>query len=202
MIKPMPNELPNICALILAGGLGSRMNYQDKGLLPISDLSFVEHIAQKLEPQVTSIYVSTNKNFKAYQALGFNCIDDFPFPSEGPLCAIASGLEKIKCEYLMIVPCDCPNIPNDLVKKLYEQIRKENASIASISLNGKIEPLFSLISTHLYDNLKENINKGVRKTHLWIQSEKHVLVESINSHQFLNINTNEDFLTFITTLKD
>src|SRR5690606_17665425 len=139
----MKSTKPNICALILAGGLASRMGYQDKGLLPIQGHSFVEHLAKQLENQVNQIIISSNTNQLAYQKLGFQCINDSPFPSEGPLCAIAAGLEKISCDYLLIIPCDSPNISETLVEQLFSAMQATKADIASLKRKDKIEPLFS-----------------------------------------------------------
>jgi len=186
-----------ICALILAGGLSSRMSYQDKGLLKVKGVSFVERIAKQLQNQVSDIYVSSNNNQDAYQALGFKCINDYPFPSEGPLCAIAAGLTKIPCDYLLIVPCDSPYISKNICKELLWGIKDSNAKIACLTQEEKIEPLFSMINTSLAKKLKEDIEKGMRKTQKWIQTESHVLIESNSTEKYFNINTQDELNDFL-----
>ena len=60
----MKNE---ITALILAGGRGLRMDGADKGLLVLSGRPLVEHVQQKLLPQVSTLFISANRNAEQYQ---------------------------------------------------------------------------------------------------------------------------------------
>jgi molybdopterin-guanine dinucleotide biosynthesis protein A len=81
MSKP---EKTNISALILAGGQSRRFDYQDKGLIPIklqfnhdsiksSDAdtakTMVEHVLDRLTPQVNTVSISCNQNIPQYQSI-------------------------------------------------------------------------------------------------------------------------------------
>ena len=46
----MPNQL-NLCAVVLAGGKGSRMNGVDKGLQLLHSQSLVTHAIKRLQAQ-------------------------------------------------------------------------------------------------------------------------------------------------------
>jgi len=212
---------PNIAisALILSGGQGRRMGYKDKGKLPIKGIALIEIVIAQLQKQIFNqndeqnrgakveyladnsleIIISTNQK-ENYQHLTYPCIDDSPFPSEGPLCAIASGLKKITCDYLLIVPCDCPNIPENLLLMLFSALQNTDKRIASIETKRGLEPLFSLIKvveTNETDNsfvnrLVAQVNGGLRKTQAWIQSESCIVVHDSREDYYSNINRPED----------
>ncbi|HAB38095.1 MAG TPA: molybdenum cofactor guanylyltransferase MobA, partial [Rhodobacteraceae bacterium] len=46
--------------VILAGGLASRMGGGDKGLLQLGNKTLLEHVVERLAPQVTNIVLNAN----------------------------------------------------------------------------------------------------------------------------------------------
>jgi len=185
-----------IAALILAGGQSSRMNYQDKALMTFKNKFLISHVIEALETQIEipldDIYISCNANKDAYQTLGFPLIDDRPFPSEGPLCAIAAGLTKIDCDYLLIAPCDCPFTPHDYLNKLFKAISNSSYNIACISSEGKMQPLFSLIKKECLPSLEHFLASGERKTQTWFNHQSLILVADERTERYFNINTPEN----------
>ena len=51
----------NTCTVILAGGRGSRMQGQDKGLMNWQGKPLIEHIIGDLELQDTCVMISANR---------------------------------------------------------------------------------------------------------------------------------------------
>ena len=181
-------------ALILAGGQSSRMNYQDKGLLSFKNKLLIKHVIENLETQVDDIFISCNHNKEAYQPFGYPLIDDTPFPSEGPLCAIAAGLTKIDCDFLAVAPCDTPLLPNDYVQLLFTALNAGNHSIACISTENKTQPLCALLRKSSLASLQHFLDSGQRKTMDWMFSENLIVVDDPRSACYSNVNTSRDLI--------
>ena len=56
------NPHSQITGLILAGGQGRRMGRVDKGLQLLQGRRMVDHVYQRLSPQVGGIVISANQN--------------------------------------------------------------------------------------------------------------------------------------------
>jgi len=52
----------NITAVILAGGKGSRLGGQDKGLVLYQKKPLIEHILEKIEAQVATVLINANRH--------------------------------------------------------------------------------------------------------------------------------------------
>lgn len=110
-----------IGALILAGGQGSRMGYRNKGLQTLHGRPLAMRVADALRPHVQYLAASANQNIAAYEAMGFPVFRDDPdCPVQGPLAGIASALPQFPAwlDALLVVPCDLPRLPADLVSRL------------------------------------------------------------------------------------
>lgn len=53
-------------ALILAGGQASRMGGEDKGLALLGGKALIDHVIDRVRPQVSHIAISTNWNLEEY----------------------------------------------------------------------------------------------------------------------------------------
>ena len=84
----------NITGVVLAGGKASRMGGQDKGLVTLHGKPLWQHVADRLQPQVSTVAISANRNIPVYQASGFpvylDTFADFP----GPLAGMASVMSS------------------------------------------------------------------------------------------------------------
>ena len=112
----MPNQL-NLCAVVLAGGKGSRMNGVDKGLQLLHSQSLVTHAIKRLQAQtiaVTAIAINANRNLRNYQELGFEVWPDEQSDFAGPLAGFMVAMKHCAYPYLLTVPCDTPLFPLNL----------------------------------------------------------------------------------------
>lgn len=193
----------HIAGVILAGGQGRRMGHRNKGLVHFAGHPLVEQVAARLKDQVSSLYVSCNEDEAQYQKLGFQTFGDHPFPSEGPLCAIASAVQHINAKYILFVPCDCPIFPATLCKKLFKSLEASGKSIAIVENQGRDQPLFLLLKKNAQTKVIEKVKKGERKVFAWLASEEIIKVsfseaksdqastsqEAEARHYFTNLNT-------------
>lgn len=129
--------LPSFGAIILAGGLGRRMNYQQKGLMLLNQRPLVAHMLEKLSPYTQNIVISANKELANYAVYNFPVVEDLAdYALRGPLAGLYSAMMNFAndIEYIQILPCDTPYIPDDLVLDFYNYLKanpKKEMVIAS-----------------------------------------------------------------------
>ena len=83
------NNSTQISALILAGGRSSRMNGDDKGLLKLLNSPMIEHVINRLKPQVNQILISANRHLESYQEFGYKVLVDDYDDYRGPLAGMS-----------------------------------------------------------------------------------------------------------------
>ncbi|MBP5979932.1 MAG: molybdenum cofactor guanylyltransferase [Halomonas sp.] len=179
-----------LTGMVLAGGQGHRMGGRDKGLEPFAGLPLFAHTAAKLEGQVAELLISANRNLDAYRLFG-RVITDEEAGFQGPLMGIYSGLCAANTPWLLVVPCDTPLLPDDLVARMLAGI--QNADIAVAFDGQRIHPTVALIRTALADDLHTALESGERKIQRWY--ERHALSQVDMSDcpdAFTNLNTQED----------
>lgn len=187
----MPIKTQNITAVILAGGQGSRLGGVDKGLVSLRQISLVQHVISRVEPQVGEIIISANRNLDAYTNLGYPVYTDEVSDFAGPLAGILKALQHCQSEWLLTIPADSPFIADDLARRLIENV--EDNKIAIAHDGERLQPTFSLIHKSLESSLKDFLQKGERKTRVWMQQQPHTIVDfSDQADAFININTQDE----------
>lgn len=195
----MPASLDprSITGLLLAGGRGSRMGGRDKGLQPFRGQTLAQHALRRLAPQVGPLLVNANRNLPSYSALGVPVCSDADPEYPGPLAGMLSGLDLCRTSYLMVIPCDSPLFPTDLVARLASALVAGNADVAipvTREADGTLQrhPVFCLMKAAVRPGLEDYVVSGRRKLELWTRSQRCVEVPFADALAFANINTMED----------
>ena len=193
----------NITAVILAGGLGRRMGGLDKGLQLIHGKPMVQHVMNRLQPQVGKVLINANRHLDDYKGFGVPICSDSISGYVGPLAGIHAALLQTNTPYLVSVPCDSPLLPNDLVSRLSVAVSEHNAD-AAVVVTGDSEqrqrhPVFLLLKSDLRSSLEHYLNNGGRKVDDWLASLNCVDVLFEDETAFTNVNTPEDIQALITT---
>lgn len=182
-----------ISSIILAGGLATRMGGIDKGLLPLRKRPLVQHVADRLTPQVHEILINANRQIPQYQALGYPVLADEVIGFIGPLAGFLTGLQHAKYDYLLTVPCDSPLLPLDLAQQLLQHAMKQDAEIAVASSEGHAHPVFSLCKKSVLPSLQSYVALSGRKVSAWQKSLRYIEVDFTDQPQaFVNLNTPAD----------
>lgn len=153
-------------AVILAGGLGRRMGYTDKALLRLRGRPLLDHVLDRVRPQVRAVAVSANGNPQRFAQYGVPVLAD-PMPdTPGPLAGILAGMRWVQRVYpssdlLLSVPTDTPLLPADLVLKL-DAARTVATPIACAQSLGQRHPVVALWPVALADDLAAAMAEGVR----------------------------------------
>jgi molybdopterin-guanine dinucleotide biosynthesis protein A len=191
----------NVTGLILAGGQGRRMGGVDKGLQLLRGKRLVDHVYQRLAPQVGGIIVNANQNQDAYRSFGVRVVSDAINEKgggfAGPLAGLHAGLSISRRPFLVSVPCDSPFLPADLVERLYRGLEGAGAEIAVARTGSQPHPVFCLARGGVLEHLTDFLKGGGRKIDAWYAT---LLVAEVafddEAEAFSNINTDEELRAF------
>lgn len=188
----IPRE--DITGLVLAGGRGSRMGGVDKGLQNHRGLPLALHALLRLQLQVGEAMVNANRNLGAYESLGVPVWPDSVPDFAGPLAGILTGLEHCHTPWLLTVPCDSPDFPQDLADRLARAASEEGAEIAMAatrSSDGTVQthPVFCLLRAELLESLAAFLDEGQRKIDRWTALHRCATVVFDDERAFFNANT-------------
>jgi molybdopterin-guanine dinucleotide biosynthesis protein A len=185
--------LSSVTGLILAGGRGSRMGGVDKGLQPFRGKRLVDHVFERLAPQVGGVIINANQNQEEYKSFGVRVVSDAIGGFAGPLAGLHAGLSVSKRPFLASVPCDSPFLPTDLVERLHARLDQIGAELAVAKTGEQPHPVFSLMRRSVFDHLGDFLKNGGRKIDAWYATLNVVEVAfDDEAEAFSNINTREE----------
>jgi molybdopterin-guanine dinucleotide biosynthesis protein A len=184
---------PAICGLVLAGGQGRRMGGVDKGLQLLRGRPMVEHVLERLRPQVAEVLINANQNAERYGAYGCAVVPDAVGGFAGPLAGLHAGMKSTQCPLILTVPCDSPFLPLDLAVRLNAGLAAAGADLAVAKTYDQPHPVFALVRTAVLPHLEAFLARGERKIDLWYASLRAVEVPFDDQEAaFSNINTPQD----------
>ncbi len=169
----------------------------DKGLQNFRGKRLVDHVYERLAPQVGGIIVNANQNHDAYRTFGVRVVSDAIGSFAGPLAGMHSGLSVSHRPYLVSVPCDSPFLPGDLVARLYAGLEAAAADIAVARTGDRSHPVFCLARRGVLDHLTGFLKAGGRKIDAWYAtlSVAEVAFDD-EAEAFSNINTSDELKAF------
>lgn len=198
--------------VILAGGLASRMGGGDKGLLQLGDKPILQHVIDRLAPQVGGLAINANGDPERFEAFGLPVISDSIADYPGPLAGVLAGMDwahDLGADAIVTAAADTPFFPEDLVGRLADAssgMATPLALSASKDAKGKHwrQPTFGLWPVALRDDLREALKDGLRKVVMW--TDRHnageAVFNSVEFDPFFNVNTPDDLAAARVLLRD
>ena len=186
-----PPNNTRLLGVIVAGGASRRMGGKNKCLLPLAGTSILDHIIERLSPQVDRLIVNAN-----VEKISEN-IEVVPdiIKDAGPLGGLYSALSFAKehgYSKVITAPGDTPFIPHDFARRLMEHA---DQAVVIAKSAGRIHPVLALWDVSLLDELKASLNEGERKMRNWIAKyATEEVVWTADPDPFFNINTPEDLI--------
>jgi molybdenum cofactor guanylyltransferase len=178
-----------ISGLILAGGAGNRVQGRDKGLLQWQGSPLVAHVARRMRPQVDQLLISCNRNSGQYASYADDLISDLRPNYQGPLAGIEAAADKVQGKYLVVVACDTPMLPRDLVQRLLLPLHEGEAKISYARDGSREQYLFAAIETSCLSTLGSYLESGKRAVRHWYGTMPAVAVDfSDQRESFANYN--------------
>ncbi len=195
-------ETQKPAGVILAGGQSRRMGVDRKALLELKGRPLLEHVIERLSPQLDPLMLSCESQTDEFDSFGLPVVPDLLPRHRGPLTGLYSALQvladKGQDNGLVLCPCDAPFIPDDLVQVLIGADRGDSPPVVVVSYQGVLQPTFSLWHNHHLPFIREAVVKRGRGglKHM-LSLLPHTVVEwaSTEPSPFFNINTPEELET-------
>ena len=110
-----------VLGAILCGGASRRFG-EPKGLQRLGDEPLLNHVADRLRPQVDTLAICPGQSEPDYRTFQLPSIADRLAGREGPMSAILGAVDGAAGRYgwVATVPCDMPFLPHDLVERLLQ----------------------------------------------------------------------------------
>lgn len=182
-----------VSAIVLAGGRARRMGGADKGWLDLAGRPLVARVLDRLAGQAGEVIISANRHLERYAALGWPVVpdpaDDFP----GPLAGIAAAGREAQGEWLLVVPCDTPFLPEDLAPRMLAEARTQDTRLVRAADHQQTHYAIMLFRRELLPDLADYLASGERRVQSW-QARHHPadVVFTDPPHAFMNLNSPED----------
>ena len=186
--------------VILAGGLATRMGGGDKGLLALGRGTLLDHVIDRLEPQVAGLALNANGDAARFDRFRLPVLPDSIEGYAGPLAGVLAGLDwaaGIGAEAVVTVAADTPFFPADLVAGLRAAAGPSGLALAA-SPDGegvlRRHPTFGLWPVALRDDLRAALEGGLRKIVLWTDAHGagRAAFPATPFDPFFNVNSPED----------
>ncbi|MGO4915308.1 molybdenum cofactor guanylyltransferase MobA [Pseudogemmobacter sp. W21_MBD1_M6] len=188
--------------VILAGGQATRMGGGDKGLLTLGGQTLLQHVIDRLEPQVADLAINANGDPARFAPFGLPVLADSVDGFAGPLAGVLAGLDWAAAQgadAIVTAAADTPFFPPDLVPRLLlaaEQAGSEIALSATPDPERGLSrhPTFGLWPVALREDLRAALTGGLRKVVLWTDAHgaATALFPVDGFDPFFNVNTPED----------
>ena len=138
--------LAPIACIVLAGGRSIRMVDHNKVFAPLAGKPLVQHVIDRIRPQVDALALSVESTSPVFEAFGLAQLPD-PTPGfRGPLGGLLAALRHFanSHEWVVVVPCDAPFVPPDFVKALHDRATEAAAHCAVVVYEDETQPTFSI----------------------------------------------------------
>ena len=187
-------------AAILAGGRSRRFGGERKALVSLKGQPLIQHVIDRLTPQVSLLALSVDQKNPAFDYLGFQQIED-PEPGvEGPLPALLASLRWLKgrdgADWLQLAPCDTPFLPDNLSRRLMQAALREGTPGAVPSSGEELQPACALWHRDLLDDVEQAVARGMKGFKEFLQLQPLATLRwpatPADRDPFFNINTPED----------
>lgn len=187
----------NMACVVLAGGLARRMGGGDKALRLLDGRTLLDHVLDRVVPQVRAVALNANGDAARFAAWGLPVLAD-PVPDHpGPLAGVLAGMRWAQAHFpdaedLLSAPTDTPFLPRDLARRLRDG--RGSADIAVAVSAGQHHPVIALWPVRLADALDRDLRAGARRIDRWTASYAVAAVEfsAEEGDPFFNVNRPED----------
>ena len=189
-----------IAGVILAGGRATRMGGGDKGLRLARGRRLMDHVLERLAPQVGAMAINANGDPARLAEFGLPVLADSLPDHPGPLAGVLAGLDwasGIGADGIVTVAADTPFFPRDLAARLVAGAGPSGLCLAaSPDEDGRLQrhPTFGLWPVALRDDLRAALTGGLRKIVLWTDGHGAgtAAFASDPFDPFFNVNTPDD----------
>jgi len=162
-------EQPTYEFLILAGGQSKRMNEPKHAVTLHDGRPMIEHVVDVCREFIFPINIScSTEPDEVLRSLKLPLIvDDEKF--EGPLYAIANGLEKTEADNLIVVCCDQPHLEKKIIDLLLKDYPDGYLKVFCSEDDDSIYPFPGIYPKSELGSMKDALNNGERSPRRWLK---------------------------------
>ncbi|WP_203073349.1 molybdenum cofactor guanylyltransferase MobA [Falsiroseomonas ponticola] len=159
-------------AVILAGGLARRMGGGDKPLRLVAGRPLLDHLLDRLRPQVPALILNANGDPARFASYGLPVVADTLPDHPGPLAGILAALDHAAAAHpglpwVVSLTGDAPFIPADLVARLHAAREAAGVTLSCARSAGQAHPPIGLWPVALRHDLRAALLAGERKIDRW-----------------------------------
>jgi molybdopterin-guanine dinucleotide biosynthesis protein A len=166
------------------------MGGADKGLVDWRGAPLVQHVLQRLQPQVATVLISANRNLATYRCWAPVLEDPDPSSFAGPLTGILAALGAMSTDWLAVAPCDLPALPRDAVVHLAAAL--EGGPAAYAAPGGIGHSLVCLLHRSVAPGLARQLAESNARVGAWLAAVEARAVPFAEADGFLNVNATDD----------
>jgi molybdopterin-guanine dinucleotide biosynthesis protein A len=189
----------NATAIILAGGKSSRMQGEDKSLLPIEGKPMILHIADQLKAHFDAVMIGANDKEK-YAFLGYPIVPDHE-AGKGPLGGIHACLEASSTEINFITACDIPTMNIKLIRNMIN-LSLDVDIVMPLSKDFKQEPLYAVYKRSVTKPAAMILQNNGRRIVELLKYVKSRFIQFDDEQWYQNLNSKDEYDQFISMSTD
>lgn len=185
-------------AVILSGGLNSRMDGQNKAFLEIGGHTILDRLLDALEPSFEEILLVTRQP-QSYAHLPVRVVADL-YEDRSSLTGIHAGLVSAQAGFVFVVPCDAPFLQPAVIRLLLGALDPRWDVIVP-KMDGFYQPLCAIYSKKCLPAIEAQLDRGdYRIINFFHQVNVHTVsadqIKAVDPQllSFQNINTPEALL--------
>jgi molybdopterin-guanine dinucleotide biosynthesis protein A len=196
-----------LVGVVLAGGEGRRLGPgPEKPLRRLHGRPLVEHVLERLRPQVAGVVISAHDDPAPYARFGAPVVSDTVAPDPdgrrpGPLAGVLAAMEWARqhhpfSPWMLTVPVDVPFLPLDLSACLAGHMHVPEAEILVVRYRRRVHHAIAVWSTELLQALKQAVlQEGTRSIERFAANRETALFDwpRRQGDPFLNVNTPADW---------
>lgn len=189
----------DISAVILSGGLNTRMGGRDKAMLRVEGKPILERSISVLGEIFEELVIVTNDT-RAYNYDGVKVVKD-EIKNIGPLGGIYTGLYHVNGNAGFFVGCDMPFLHNGMIVRQIDYFNRKPCDALVPRIGSLIEPLHAIYRKAVKDKItsffKNNKERSIKEFLKTIDTRYFELDDTVSNRQcFKNINTPGEFRGF------
>ena len=180
-------------AVVLAGGMGRRMDGVDKGLVEVHGKPMIGYVIETLAENVDNIVINANRNLEEYGRYPVTVVPDSLQGYQGPLAGVEAGLSAAQTDWVFTCPCDSPMQSTELLPHMWNEISATDAEIGVAHDGSRTHPVFLILRRELLESLRRYLGEGQRKIDRWFDNHRLATIDcSQFAQSFVNVNTEEE----------
>ncbi|MEG0029936.1 molybdenum cofactor guanylyltransferase [Acinetobacter sp.] len=153
---------PATALVILAGGKATRMNGVNKLLQRFDHEVQLLKIINAFQGYVQEIWINSHRDYAQYSELipDIRCFKDNSAGFLGPLIGMQTAWSYVRADYILFIPCDITDIPQDILPRLHHTLEQHpHSSVVYPNINGQALYPFCLLKRNSLETLNKHLHQ-------------------------------------------